>query len=157
MLCLCCRFNLHDGEHLWTFRRAEGLTADTTAEGEWHPLRYLSLLHRWQRQQPPRSPKCIYQRKQQSHGDACLERFRSSNSLLGTDRAGCQHLLAELLSGETSLCITTWSHSLHASFTLELKPLKPVHWVKLDIYYLKRSKQSHNSPDKKPWIINSWA
>lgn len=57
----------------------------------------------------------------------------------------------------TRLCITKWNHSLHASFTLELKPLKPVHWVKFDIYYLKRSKQSHNSPDKKPWIINSWA
>lgn len=47
------------------------------------------------------------------------------------------------------LCITKWSHSLHAPFTLELKPLKAVHWVKLDIYCLKRSKQSHNSQDKK--------
>lgn len=34
MICPCCRLSLHDGEHVGTICRAEGFTADASAEGE---------------------------------------------------------------------------------------------------------------------------
>lgn len=154
-----------DGEHIRTLRRAEGLAADTSAEGERHALRHLPLLHRRKRQQPPGPPERVHQGEQQSHGDACLERVRSSLALLGPGWAGHQHLLAQLLPGETKTGPVKlpffWGISKRnrplivnslSSWSEVIKVLS-VAGTRQN-YYLKSSKQWHKSPFKTPRTID---
>lgn len=166
--CPCCRFGLHDDEHVGTLCRAEGSAADTPAEGEWHPLRYLPLLLRRQRQQPPRTPERLHQGEQQSHGDACVERVRLGHPLLGTGGTSRQHLLAQLLPGEETQSHPTF-FSLHnvssqnevahckQPFITKPKSLKPAsRGGARKMYYLRMSKQLHNGLFKTPTIIDFW-
>lgn len=146
----CNRVCFHNGEHIRPLRRTEGSTADTPTEGERHTLCYFPILHRRKRQQPPRPPECLHQRKQQSHGDACLEHIRTSLSLLGTGRAGHQHLLAQLLPGGNDF----WFGFFNEALGILYKSSRPFHNVEQDRYYCRRSKQLHKSPFKAPWIID---
>lgn len=164
---LICRVGLHDGEHVGTLCGTEGFAADAAAAGEWHPLRHLPLLHRGQGQQPPWPPQRVHQGKQQSHGDARLERVRSSHALMGADWTGHQHLLAQLLPGEeasSKLRQPKWTNnvlsqkqgcSLWGRLNAWAKAIKACSvGGARQMYYLKRSKQAHNGPFSTPLTID---
>lgn len=137
----CNRVHFYDGEHVRTLHGTEGFTADTPTEGERHTLRYFPLLHRRKRQQPPRPPKCLYQRKQQSHGDACLERIRTSVSFLGAGGAGHQHLLAQLLPGGRTLSFL-WYNCLCPSVNDQKESTKVIKKKKKNYWKLANGKQT---------------
>lgn len=136
----CCRFGLHDGEHVGAFCRTEGSAAHATAEGERHPLRHLQLLHWRPRQQPPRSPQRVRQGEQQSHGHARLECIRAGDPLLGTDRAGRQHILAQLLPGDPLLHHDSSPGTVTHCPQTEAK--QSTIWIEQDIFIIQRGPNS---------------
>ena len=114
--CLFCfssalsRLCLHDGEHIGAFWGAEGFVALSPAEGERHPLRALPVLCVRPRGQQPRAPERLREGERQPAGHARVEHLRPTLTQLGTGGAGHQHLLAQLLPGNTREDDTVWSH-----------------------------------------------